>query len=69
MHGMVVRATQAQGTTTHDRHKSAEKWDVWSLSPNLIEVRKFSSVAFKFMDEKNGNADALLRVQIERQNR
>lgn len=32
---MVVRATWAQGTAAHDRHKSAEKWDVGSLSPNL----------------------------------
>lgn len=35
---MVVRATQAQGTAANDCHKSAEKWDVRSLSPNLTRV-------------------------------
>ncbi len=67
MHGMVVRATQAQGTATHDRHKSAEKWDVWSLSPNLIEVQKFSSGCSTLWMLQMETADAILKVQIERQ--
>ena len=48
---------------SHDRHKSAEKWDVWSLSPNLREVEYFASV-----DIANRNADALLGCKLRGRN-
>lgn len=51
MQGTVVRATQAQGTATHDRHKSAEKWDVWSLSDGGTEIQLW---LFSVTDITNG---------------